>query len=104
MRADRNRRVRFLVGVGIAGLRCAGKHVCDSWNCVGWLRFVSGKSAAHCIDSPSAHIGGSPMTSGLPGMHLNPLVPSRRTTGVSFSIFVDMRPSNSTGKRSRIGG
>src|SRR5277367_7051817 len=37
------------------------------------------KSAAHCIEAASAHIGGSPITFGLPGMQVNPFVPSRRT-------------------------
>src|SRR5580704_12035652 len=38
------------------------------------------KSAAHCIDAASAHIGGSPTTLGFPGMQVNPLLPSRSTT------------------------
>src|SRR5215475_2301657 len=38
------------------------------------------KSAAHCIDGASAHIGGSPTTFGFPGMQVKPLVPSRTTT------------------------
>src|SRR6516162_3387444 len=37
-------------------------------------------SANHCSDAASTHIGGCPMTLGLPGMQVNPLLPSRRTT------------------------
>lgn len=41
--------------------------------------FLALKSAAHCIDGPSAHMAGSPMTFGFPGMQVKSLVPSRRT-------------------------
>src|SRR5580658_7031460 len=36
------------------------------------------------MDAASAHIAGSPMTFGLPGMHVKPLLPSRRTTVFPF--------------------
>src|ERR1700693_4768969 len=35
---------------------------------------------ANCIDAAFATIGGSPTTFGLPGMHVKPLLPSRRVT------------------------
>src|SRR5215831_10245897 len=58
------------------------------------LGFRAAKSAAHCIDGPSAHIGGSPTAFGLPGIQVNPLEPSRKTTMrpcPSFSmIFADL--------------
>src|SRR6202022_4452592 len=38
------------------------------------------KSDAHCIDAASMHIGGSPTTFGFPGMHVKPLLPSRKIT------------------------
>src|SRR5580700_4515116 len=38
------------------------------------------KSAAHCIDAASAHMGGSATTFGLPGIQVKPLLPSRSTT------------------------
>jgi hypothetical protein len=38
------------------------------------------KSANHCIDGPSAHIAGWPITVGFPGMQVKPLDPSRKTT------------------------
>jgi hypothetical protein len=41
---------------------------------------VSLEVGAHCIDAASAHIAGSPMTRGLPGMQVNPLLPSRSRT------------------------
>src|SRR6267154_4931861 len=36
-------------------------------------------SADHCIAAASAHMGGSPITPGFPGIHVKPLFPSRRT-------------------------
>src|SRR5262249_48124089 len=44
------------------------------------LGFRAAKSAAHCMDGWSAHIGGSPTAFGLPGMQVNPFEPSRKTT------------------------
>src|ERR1700685_1709739 len=44
------------------------------------LGLRAAKSAAHCNEALSAHIGGSPITFGLPGMQVKPLLPSRRTT------------------------
>jgi hypothetical protein len=62
MRGNGDSRTGFVVGIGIAALRRAG----------------------HCIDAASAHNAGSPMTFGLPGMHVKPLFPSCSTTVFPF--------------------
>jgi hypothetical protein len=49
------------------------------------------KSAAHCIDAASAHIGGSPMTLGFPGMHVKPFVPSRKMATFPCASISTMR-------------
>src|SRR5215831_20065010 len=42
-------------------------------------------SANHCNEAASTHMGGSPITSGLPGMQVKPLLPTRRTIVFPFA-------------------
>src|SRR5258708_1383431 len=44
------------------------------------------KSADHCIAAASAHMGGSPIIRGFPGIHVKPLFPSRSTTAPRPSV------------------
>src|SRR5262249_9451921 len=94
MWTDSDWRTGFVVWIGIAALSSTREHVSASPDCVGWLCVMRYKiSGHHCIDGPSAHIGGSPMTFGMPGMQVKPLDPSRKTTVCPWAslsmIFAD---------------
>jgi hypothetical protein len=75
-----DRRACFVVRVGITALRApASIYVIPGIVFVG-LGLCTLASANHRSEAASAHIGESPITSGLPGMQVKPLLPSRRTT------------------------
>jgi hypothetical protein len=80
VRADGYGRARFVVGVRVAVLRCAAKHVAKPGRRVGRWGLPSSRSLNHCMPNASTHMGGSPTTSSLPGMQTHSLVPCRKTS------------------------